>query len=758
MPIHRNKLLSILALVLILGAINPISLPFRNVSIDDTARSYFTSDLPSIQVPLRRVAVVAPDSNSYVDEYAYMATVPTAVFYHSGSQYISPLIYSSGSQSEGWLLEDWAEYLASDGGITQAFAVGDFSENYITSLQHRLGVKVYPRISGTSAADIAAKIATSEWSSSSTAVIAVIDESFSTPSPITGSSTHTFEGQASQLVEFSGIVDYSAPSTMNFTPPAWAGWIEGAFNWTTDDIITHQLYDPNGEIVDYSVFIQVLWSRNPSTVVSPVPLNFWIPRTLDGMWTMELTRASASPAINTDMEADVIYHPGHIVTATVPDGARWFNTTLTWDNAATDLNLALVDPNGRMTMWAPAGSILSSPGVESIELPYPMAGEWKIIAAWMDATTEQNNIELSWEISQQPTDLSDYMEGAANAAVLSSLLNSPLLYVTADAVPTETQWALARLGVTDVWLVDPNNHQDVSLEGLLNTSMTVNNMKSYSSVSSTITGLSQSPDLVLTVPMCTGNEVFAPAAFSAAAHGAPLFSLVGDDNLVTTRAQETWAPYMIGPEINNVYVIKKFENRAENGWYDERIPNKFSMMESVDTFESFLSYRGAYNATSSQPVVVVAPDSLIPLSFDRSLQSHFMPGRIPATTATMASVLVNRGLLHRFLFITAENADTALVSMYAYTDGALFFDNNYDDYILYQIENTTDALETAGFTNELHVGQNEVFETVASQVGLWTFSTHGTLTLLPRDPPSRPSGPGYFSLRNADASWGFEET
>ena len=318
---HRNKLLSILVVILIIGTISPASFPFSEI----TTQSFSMSDLPSDQVPLRRVAIVAPDSTSYIDEYAYMATIPTSVFYHNDIQYISPLIYGEGSQSENWLLEDWNEYLATDGGTTQAFAVGDFSESYITSIQHQLGVKVYPRITGTGAADIAAKIATSEWSSSNAAVLAVIEESFTTPSLITGSATHTFEGQASELFEFSGIANYSAPSTMNFTPPAWAGWIEGAFNWTTNDIITHQLYDPNGEIVDYSVYIQVYFSRHPAYVVTPIPLNFWLPRTVDGTWSMELTRDSALPAVHTPIDADVFYHPGHIETVTVPENARWFN-------------------------------------------------------------------------------------------------------------------------------------------------------------------------------------------------------------------------------------------------------------------------------------------------------------------------------------------------------------------------------------------------------------------------------------------------
>ncbi len=753
---HRNKILSVLAVILFVVSSGSTIGPFMSISqMNSSPKPFLLSDVPSDQVPLRRVAFVAPNSNSYIDEFAYMATVPTSIFYYNSTQYISPLIYSEGSQSEDWLLEDWVEYLDGDGGITQAFAVGDFSQSYIANLQQTLGVKVYPRITGSSAADIAAKIAVSEWSNSSDAVIALAKEDFITPSTITGSVTHTFQDQESELSEFSGGVTYGAPSSIAFTPPSWAGWIEGAFNWTGSEILTHELIDANGAIVDYSVYTQIYFSRHPGYVQAPVPLNFWLPKTVDGEWTMNVTRESVG---STTMNCEVLSHPGFTHTVSVPSDANWLNVSLNWDNVATDLNLALVDPNGRLTMWAPAGSILSNPGIESIDLPYPLAGDWTIIAAWMDATTEQNNIDITWEISMRPTDVQPYLEAAANAGVLASLLNAPLLYVNTNQIPSETQWALTRLGVTNTWLVDPSNVQGSALEGLLNASTIVNNLQSYSNVSATITAFSNSPDVVVTVPLSKGNEFFAPATFSAAAHGSPIFSLCGDDNAMPTRAQETWAPYLIGPEINNIYVINKYENRAENGWYDERIPNRFSMLESVDSFESFLSVRGAYNSTTSQPVVVIAPTSLIPLSFDRSLQTHFMPGRIPATSATMASVLINRGLLHRFLFLTAESADTTLVSMYAYTDGATFIDNNYDYHTLYQIENTTDALEQAGFLTELHVGQNEVFDMIDSQVALWTLSTHGTLTMLPRDPPDRPDGQGYFSLRSSDETWGFEES
>ncbi|TFG96051.1 hypothetical protein E4H12_11945, partial [Candidatus Thorarchaeota archaeon] len=671
MSYRNGKILMPIFLVLLMGStlIPLLSGTMQTIS----SISEFKPSASSSQVPLRRLTIVSPDSNSYIDDFAYMSAIPASVFIHNDTQYISPLIYTSGSDSEVWLLEDWVEYIDIDGGLTQVIAIGDYRESTLTNLQYDLGCKIYPRITGTSSADIAATIAVSEWRSSSTAVIALSKDTFDSPNPITGSVSHIFQNQASQLSEFGGsVVGNLAPSSITFTPPSWAGWIEGRFNWTDSDplhpeILTHELIDPTGIIVDYSVYNQMYFSRNTGYVASPVPLNFWVPITSDGEWTMNITRYSND---TTTMDCEVDYHPGFSQTVIVPSAAEWLNVTMSWNNVATDLNLALIDPTGRLAMWAPAGSILSNPGHETIDFPYPMEGEWTIVTAWNDATEEQNNIELSWEISQLPSTLQAYLESAANAAVLASQMNVPLLYVDANQVPEKTEWAMNRLGVSSVILVDPLNIQTSSLVTDISALASVTNLNTYSSVSANIITLSENPDIVVTVPKGDNNEFFGPAAYSAAVHGSPIFSLCGNDNQLTTRAQETWAPYLIGPEIDNIYVINKYENRAENGWYDERIPNKFSMMKSVDDFESFLTIRGAFNSTSPQPVVVVAPVSLLPISFDRSLQCDFQPGRIPAENPADASVLINRGLLHRYLYLTADNADTSLVSMYAYTDGS----------------------------------------------------------------------------------------
>jgi hypothetical protein len=712
--------------------------------------NYALAGLPAEFTPLRRATFVYNDPSSYMDDFSYMAAVPNSVFFHGGSQYVSPLISVEGSDSERWFVEDWAEYLEPDGGATQVIGIGPISSSAVDGIEEELGVPMYPMISGSNSTDIAAQLALMDWDSSDAAVFALAKDSFSEPTVTSGDDTFTFLNSA--LAPYSTTVP--GPANITFTPHSTAMWLEGTVDWASQDLYLHELKDPNGNIVDYSVETQVFFERNPTYVGTMVPLQFWYPKTMDGIWTMAIERLIGG---SNDLDFEVKYHPGFTRTVTVPSNANWLNVSISWDKLATDLNLALVDPTGRLVQWAPAGSILSGPSTETVEIPYPMPGEWTINMAWIDATDEENNVNLSWKISTLPSDLQAYLESAANGAVLASLLNAPLLYVTEDSVPEFTQWVAQKLGVNTSFLVDPANIHSGLLESELSSFSTVISLDNYSLVTEQIRGISQENDVVITTPSGKGDELFGPAAFSAAAHGAPVFSLCGTDNAVTTRAEETWFPYLIGPEID-VYITSRWTTRHENGWYDERIPNRNSMMKSVDDFESFLSVRGAYNSSSPQSVVILSPPELIKISFDRSLQSHFQPGRIPAEDSALASVMVNRAVHHRFLFRTAEAADEAMLTLYAYTDGSSYPDNFYEPHVINQIEDTTSALEAAGFSIEMHVGYNEVFSGVAAQVGLWSMSTHGTLTSGPRDPPIRPGGPGLFSLRDIDATWGFEET
>ncbi|MFX0055263.1 MAG: hypothetical protein ACFFAX_06945 [Promethearchaeota archaeon] len=710
------------------------------------------SSMPNETIPMRRATFVGRDSSSYFDEFAYMAGIPNSVFLSGGNQYVSPLIMASGSQSEEWFVSDWAEYIEPDGGASQIIGVGDLSNSLVDSIQDMTGVQVYPRITGLDSAEVAAQLAAMDWTTSNIAVFALAKDSFPAPSVTSGEASFTFQDAALSTYTSSESVNYGSIENITFTPPSSAVWMEGTFDWSGSDLHTHQLRDPSGAIVDYSVYSQVYFERNPSYVATLVPLKFWYPKTQDGTWTMAVERLSTGI---TDLSCEVKYHPGFTQTVPVPSDAQWLNATITWDNTATDLNLALVGPNGRLVQWAPAGSILAGLSSETVEIPYPTAGDWTIMISWIDATEEENNVDLSWVVSTLPSGLQAHLESAANGAVLASLMNAPLLYVTEDSVPEATLNAVQRLGVNVSFLVDPANIHTTALETELDAFSFLTSLESYSLMTQWIQMLSEESDIILTVPLGNGNEVFAPAAYSAAFHGAPILSLCGDDNYLTTRAEETWAPYLVGPDID-IYITTRWTTRNENGWYDERIPNTYSMRQSVNDFEDFLIDRGAYNATGPQSVVIVSSPELIKVSFDRSLQSHFQAGRIPTGDPALASVLINRAAHHRFLFLTSDSAEDAMLTFYAYTDGSPFVDNFLNGYEIWQIEDSTSALQNADFNVVTHVGANEVFATVDTQLALWSMSTHGTLSQGPRDPPARPSGPGLFSLRDQDANWGFE--
>ncbi len=707
-------------------------------------------------IPLSRIAFVKRDMHSYLDEFGYMATIPTGVFYQGGHQYLSPIIYSSGINDESGLVEDWMDYLDVDSGITQAITVGDFSANQLIALQHQVGTRIYPHITGDSSHALAARLAVSEWASSDMAVIALSKDRFNDPMVTEGSYSYQFVNEEVRLLQPSATVENNNPVSIPFTTTASDGWLVGSFNWTGTDILVHKLFDPNSQVIDYSVYSRMYSKRFSPRIPSAMPMQFWVPNAIPGEWNMVVY---PTPPLLTSINLDckIWLHPGFRHGITIPANANWLNVSVSWDNSGTDINVALVDPTGRMVAWAPTGSTLSKLGGEVINFPNPMEGNWTVIVAWMDATTEQNNINLKWGISTIDPSVQGYLESAANGAVIAALTNSPLLYASANDVPTITQWALDRLNVSQIVLVDPESIHTIQLENQLSTYPVFVNLQNFPAVSAFIKSLSEENDVVITIPMGDGDEFFAPAALAGAFHGAPVFSLCGEHNEMTTRAEETWAPYLIGPEIE-VYLVDQYTSRTENGWYDERIPNKYSMTKSESEFGAFLTDRGAYNSTNPQSVVIVAPIVPLKVSFDRSLISHYRPGRIPAEDPASASIMINRAMLHRFLFLTMESPGTTLLTQYAYTYGYPVADNLNNVYELKQVEDLADVVQSAGFSLQEHIGINAVYDQLNSQVSLWLMSTHGTLTEIPTDPPERPNGLGMFSARDVDTPYGFETT
>ncbi|MFX1369051.1 MAG: hypothetical protein ACFFAY_10665, partial [Promethearchaeota archaeon] len=258
-------------------------------------------------IPLRRAAFVAPNPLSYIDDFSYMAAIPTSVFLHNDAQYISPLIYSAGSDSETWLVDDWVEYLGMAESVTQAISIGEFSDAYLQDLQNQIGTRIFPRITGDSSAEIAAQLAMMDWTSSNSAVIALARDSFPELTITSGSASHTFDSPSVAPFSTIATVLHGPITNVTFTPPAEAGWMDGSFDWAGTELLTHVLYDPSGTPVDYSVQNQVVFERNLNYVDELVPLHFWYPVTQNGVWTMALDRLDPG---STSVTGSIVYHPG----------------------------------------------------------------------------------------------------------------------------------------------------------------------------------------------------------------------------------------------------------------------------------------------------------------------------------------------------------------------------------------------------------------------------------------------------------------
>jgi len=132
--------------------------------------------------PMNKVTFVQFDEESYVDDYAYMAAIPSAIFYDEKNDtlYSYPLLYYDDinitnkkelslnfSQGIKYFMEDWTAYC------------GDLQEMVlINSVNKKWNAEHVTFINGTTPWAIAKEIAVKNWISSENAVIAYSDVSF----------------------------------------------------------------------------------------------------------------------------------------------------------------------------------------------------------------------------------------------------------------------------------------------------------------------------------------------------------------------------------------------------------------------------------------------------------------------------------------------------------------------------------------------------------------------------------------------------
>ena len=138
-------------------------------------------------VPLKKTTFVQHDDMSLLDDYSYLASVPTSVFYDTDNSkiYTHPLLYFTEEHDDGeedkerslnarqgidYFMEDWISYCH---GYQDEMTLINVPESKIPSEWNSHQTTM---ITGDTIYDIAADIALHDWSYTKEAVVAVINE------------------------------------------------------------------------------------------------------------------------------------------------------------------------------------------------------------------------------------------------------------------------------------------------------------------------------------------------------------------------------------------------------------------------------------------------------------------------------------------------------------------------------------------------------------------------------------------------------
>lgn len=141
--------------------------------------------------PLKKVTFVQSEPGTYRDDYSYIAAVPSSVFYDkaSGTIYTSPLLFYEESpagqtiedrsadarQGIDYFMQDWMGYC---GGSLDQITTVNVPRN---TLNAQWSAKNTTTLEGNDSYTLAGSLALHDWSYSSNAVVAVIDENNTPP-------------------------------------------------------------------------------------------------------------------------------------------------------------------------------------------------------------------------------------------------------------------------------------------------------------------------------------------------------------------------------------------------------------------------------------------------------------------------------------------------------------------------------------------------------------------------------------------------
>jgi hypothetical protein len=677
-------------------------------------------------IPIKKAILVNFDKDTLIDDYAYLASIPASVFSNENTIYANPLLLFQADKTypdeekyrflndysgTHYLMEDWMGY--SNGQMDKLTTINVKQAELDPSWK----AKTTTEIKGNNVFKIASEIAEDEWSYSDEAVIAVIEENYEKPDHTR--TIGTIDGQiqgnigtdslkikrphgpASEYGYFSIEEEYKYvevdlwyPAIVKKSPilnmiPGFAGAVGITLPSVDPDLQIFCKYE--NDWLQTAAAAEMAITKGPhescfSYVYEPgewrvgvtnMPTEggddkyFINEKGLIGLGRYEVYGDFKDAVKNLiygvdEFNVDVTKYPGveEIIPDVPPFGCRNADFTLSWNDDKTTLGLTIIGPSGEELE-----SVMEK-DVDKQEIHFDMLGEclegenYRVVVYALNDISRPINykLEYSWQqnITRKEADL---LASACQGAILGSITNNPLLYVTPKNIPECTEETILKLGVKKINIVDLGGYLSKENKDKLSNLVDIkNHYTEYKNIYDDILFKTSSNSIVFSTidpwsywyyesnhnelkpnGKYEGAFYFGPASYAAAIHGTPLLLV---DNHPELSGAVTWH--------------REFWRKNANGFNLPPVSCMFLTGSKVQKFlreygfdkeghESILTVAGQYNIGPTWTRVfagVASPGAIIGTPVDTTnhiARCLFYPGLIFENPALKGTVELETG-------------------------------------------------------------------------------------------------------------------
>lgn len=489
-----------LAIAIILVLLGSVLVPISTAGSSPHVKGFDKGASSSTVKPMKKTTFVNHNEKSTIDDYAYLASVPTSVFKDKNKLISHPLLFyqdetkitekeeKSLNTRKGlnYFMDDWMSYC--NGKIDKMTLI-----NVPESKVNQWPARKITTINGENPYKLSSEIALNDWSYSKEAVISVLDEQVektkeTTEGKIEGELPADIKIENKKIKAKQPVVGTGATyQTFNINEPY--KYIVSKLTWDTSIDLDLQLYDDQLGMVDASANtfktptnIEACGSYINNygkweTSISAVPKKSMTPTSpgkMEKTFEEEFKETSLlSSFLNKEEEGPIVnitLYPGKDIEIPEPTpyGCRNVNLTLSWENPNIQLGFTVLDPSGNEVMCSLDKEDIikgDTNNKKETTLNLSMLGEcqkgenYSISIFSLDEIYHPVEYEFQYEWEQKVSKKkSESLSSATEGAILASTLNAPLLYTSQSKIPKEIKDTLYTLGVEKIHLVDIGHH------------------------------------------------------------------------------------------------------------------------------------------------------------------------------------------------------------------------------------------------------------------------------------------------------------